>query len=165
VTGLTRRDLLVRTGAAYLVVVGAGAGAALGRAAGEPGALAPERRATVDALLRGLATDPESGVARDQVDVLTGRVEQWHAQAPADHRAHVDALIDRIREQAATGDLAALPDEAVLAELRAWAAAGDDLALRPHPLRELAASAIDVAGLRPDEDESRSVRIVLTAAA
>jgi hypothetical protein len=157
---LTRRDLLVRTGGAYLALIAAGHAAVAHAAVDDAAALSASRQATYAALLAAIALDPGSGLAAAQAPVIADRFREHYLTAREPLRAYADDTLDRIE----AGGFSSLRPEAALETLRAWTAAGapDDVA--PDPRRALAGSGLTLASLTFEEDELRQVGYVLEAA-
>ena len=160
--GVTRRQLLVRSGGAYLVLYGALARAAFAEDAADPLALSGARTATIAAVLAAVAADPGTGLAPDVVGFTTEQFGDYYAAAPDWLRGNVDDTLDRVESEA--GGFAALQPPDALAVLQSWSNAGAPDGLTGDPRRTLAASALTLASLRFEEDELRQVGYTLQPA-
>ena len=158
-TGVTRRQLLMRGGGITIALFAAGAGPALAQElAADPAALTAARSATALALLAAIAADGGSGLTVDAVAFVAVDFADRYAEAPADVRAFADDTLDRIE---AEGALATRSAADTLAVLRAWFEAGAAEDATGDPRRTLAASALTLAGLAGGEDERREVGYTL----
>ena len=161
-TGVTRRQLLLRGGGVTIALFAAGAGPALAQQlAADPAALTGARRVTALALLAGIAADPGSDLTPAALELVAADFADRYAEAPPDVRAFADDTLDRIE---AEGALAARSPEDALVVLRAWSSAGAPDGATGDPRRTLAASALTVAGLAGGEDERREVGYTLQPA-
>ncbi|MEA2310525.1 MAG: hypothetical protein QOE28_493 [Solirubrobacteraceae bacterium] len=162
--GVTRRQLLVRGGGAYLVVSGALARSALAEdAIADPLALSGARAATMTAVYGAVAADPGTGLATGVVEDTMRQFGDYYAAAPGALRGYVDDTLDRVESEAA-GGFAGLPPEDARAVLRSWSAAGAPDGATGDPHRTLAASALALASFRFEEDELRQVGYTLEPA-
>jgi hypothetical protein len=159
-TGVTRRQLLIRGGGATLVLFAAGAGPALAQNLADPTALSAARSATVLALLAAIAADPGADLAPDAVELVASDFGEAYAAAPADVRAFADDTLDRVKAEQPGGFAILSPAES-LAVLQGWSSAGPADGAAGDPHRTLAASALALAGLAGGEDESRQVGYTL----
>jgi hypothetical protein len=161
-SGVTRRQLLLRGGGVTIVLFAAAAGPALAQQlATDPAGLTAARRATALALLAGIAADPGSELTPGAVEIVAVDFAEGYAAAPADVRAFAADTLDRIE---AEGGLAALAPEDALAALRTWNSAGTPDGTTGDPHRTLAASALALAGLARGDDELRQVGYTLLRA-
>ena len=160
--GVTRRQLLVRSGGAYLVLYGALARAAFAEdAAADPLALSGARAATIAAVLAAVAADPGTGLAPDVVGFTTEQFGDYYAAAPEWVRSDVDAMLDRVAAEAP--GIADLQPAEALALLQGWSNAGDPGGQTGDPRCALAADALSLASFRLD-DEPRDVGYTLQPA-
>jgi|SRR5215216_4313337 len=161
-SGVTRRQLLLRGGGVTIVLFAAGAGPVLAQElAADPATLTAARRATALSLLAGIAADPGSDLTPGAVELVAVDFADGYAAAPADMRAFADATLDRLDSEA--GFAALSPDDS-LAVLRTWSVAGRPDGTTGDPRRTLAASALTLAGLAAGEDELRQVGYTLQPA-
>jgi hypothetical protein len=160
-TGVTRRQLLMRGGGVTIALLAAGAAPALAESLAADPALTAARSATALALLAAIAADGGSELTAQAVELVAADFADRYAQAPADVRAFADDTLDRIEAEGALATLSAVD---ALAVLRGWSEAGapEDAAGDPH--RTLAASALTLAGLAGGEDERREVGYTLQPA-
>jgi hypothetical protein len=155
--GVTRRQLLVRSGGAYLILYGALARAAFAEdAAADTLALSAARAATIAAVLAAVAADPGTGLAPDVVPLTAGWFGDYYAAAPEWVRGAVEDTLDRV-EAEAPGFAALAPADA-LALLQGWVDAGT-----PDGRPALATGALSLASFRLD-DEPREVGYTLQPA-
>ena len=160
-TGVTRRQLLMRGGGVTIALLAAGAAPALAESlAADPAALTAARSATALALLAAIAADGGSELTAEAVELVAADFGDRYAEAPADVRAFADDTLDRIEAEGALATLSAVDALAP----RGWSEAGapEDAAGDPH--RTLAASALTLAGLAGGEDERREVGYTLQPA-
>ncbi len=163
-SGVTRRQLLLRGGGAAIFLLAAGATPTLAQElAADPAALSIARRATALTLLAGIAADPGSSLTPDAVELTADDFAERYAAAPADVRGFADATLDRL-EAELPGGFAVLSPAGSLAVLRTWSSAGPPDGTVGDPHRTLAASALSLAGLAGGEDELRQVGYTLQPA-
>jgi len=154
-SGLTRRQLLVRSGSAYILLAGTlGARARGAEAAPADGiALSATRQATYVAVLGAVAADPGTGLGGAHVAATGDQFAGYYAQATGSFRDYADVTLDQLESEAG---FAALDGATARSALREWTAAG--------PRQGLAASALTLASLTFEEDELRQVGYVLEPA-
>jgi hypothetical protein len=161
-TGVTRRQLLMRGGGVTIALLAAGAAPALAESlAADPAALTAARSATALALLGAIAADGGSELTAEAVELVAADFGDRYAEAPADVRAFADDTLDRIEAEGALATLSAVD---ALAVLRGWSEAGAPEDAAGDPRRTLAASALTLAGLARGEDERREVGYTLQPA-
>src|SRR4051794_16896459 len=135
--GVTRRQLLVHGGTAYLVLSGGLTGRALANGPIiDPLALSEARSATMSSLLGGVAADPGTGLSPDVVAATTSQFRDFYAAAPDWLRRDVDGTLDRVESEA--GGFAPLSPTDALAVLGAWSTAGASDGESGDPHRTLA---------------------------
>jgi hypothetical protein len=155
--------MLARSGAAYLILLGAGFArpAATQAALAEETGLSTLRRATLGAVLAAIAEDPGTGVTDVEVAPTLERFAGFYESASPPFRGHADDVLDRLEIEPEGARFSALAAEAARDALRGWSAAAASPAPTPDPRAALAASALELAGLTFEEDELRQVGYVL----
>jgi hypothetical protein len=160
--GVTRRQLLVRSGGAYLILYGALARAAFAEdAVADPLALSAARAATMAAVLGAVAAEPGTGLAPDAVPLTSEFFGDYYAAAPEWVRSGVDDTLDRVASEAP--GIAALQPAEALSLLQGWSTAGAPDGQTGDPRCALAADALNLASFRLD-DEPRDVGYTLQPA-
>jgi hypothetical protein len=163
---LTRREMLARSGAAYLVVLGAGFAwpAATRAALAEGTGLSGARRATLGAVLAAVAEDPGTGVTNVEVAPTLEWFAGFYEGASPPFREHADDVLDRLEIEPQRAPFSTLAADAARDVLRGWSAAAAEPGPVPDPRAALAASALELASLTFDGDDLRQVGYVLEPA-